>query len=944
MKVAEVTDEDEYIFTRIDNTVPAVNIVNIYGSQESRSTNDEIEKSWYRLMKDVKDIEARNESVIIIGDMNRHIGNGEYGIKGNKNLISHGGQLIRDLIQDKRYILINNLDLVEGGPWTWQDRKDKRRQSCLDLGIMSISLLPYLKKVVIDKYLKFTPRRVIKTKKTTKSIFSDHYAIKIELNDMPKKQEHAKQETFWNLNNPGGWDKYETLTAKAADEVEEAIDNETDIDKVVKKINVIETKIKFKAFGKTRSGANKVKKLYQCSSSCTNYKCNTCKSQKQKDEELIQKRTNQIEQAVLKIKESRQGRAGNIFKMRKEIAGSKKNKQEASAIRHPETGEIVVNKNKIKKVTLAYCVNNLKKNHPDEEVKESVNDTRKIQLQLMKDTTGEGFKVTWDDFNEVIDMFKKKDTNTYDFLIKASNSYKNAIFRLCQRIIDKEEIPDSFRKTVLIMIWKRKGSMDILKNNRFLHMKEVLARSVDALIVNKMKGPLTQNLSMYQVGGLPGHSILEHLFTLKTVLTRLQKIGKGFVFLVVDIISFFDKENIYDCLETLETLNVNKKAVRMWYLMNMNTKIAVKTAFGMTEEAEVGDCLGQGTAGAGLVSAANLDLGLQRYFNNSPDVMHYGDVKIQPLSYQDDVGTPCTDIEMARCQAQKMSKMLKYKSLEAHQDKSGILILGSNKYRDQMKCEAKYSPIYFNNFTLETKTQERYLGQIFQSDLGTSALATVKDRQGKIKGAAIEVKAIIEDFHMQAMGGLVAAWELWEKALIPSLLSGAGTWLGNIEDAISLCNKTQNFYWRTVLKVPESCPKLALLCEPNMTDAKWRIWETKCLLLLQIQGLEDGSLAKAVYQEAELRKWPGLGNEVRQICQAIGIPDINIHFMRKKDIQIAIKKSHYEHMMALFEGSRKLEDIKNDSFHNIQPYFDDKNLESARIKFKIRTKMLQKQV
>ena len=227
-------------------------------------------------------------------------------------------------------------------------------------------------------------------------------------------------------------------------------------------------------------------------------------------------------------------------------------------------------------------------------------------------------------------------------------------------------------------------------------MKEVLARSVDALVVNKMKEPLKKNLSMYQIGGLPGHSILEHIFTLKTVLARLEEIGKGFVFLVVDIISFFDKENIYDCLETLETLNVNKKAVRMWYLMNMNTKIAVKTAFGMTEEAEVGDCLGQGTAGAGLVSAANLDLGLQKYFNNSPDVMHYGGVKIQPLSYQDDIATPCTNIDMAKSQAEKMSKMLKYKSLEAHHDKSGILVLGSEKYRDPMKHEAKCSPIYFH--------------------------------------------------------------------------------------------------------------------------------------------------------------------------------------------------------------------------------------------------------
>ena len=376
--------------------------------------------------------------------------------------------------------------------------------------------------------------------------------------------------------------------------------------------------------------------------------------------------------------------------------------------------------------------------------------------------------------------------------------------------------------------------------------------------------------------------------------------------------------------------------------MNKNTKISVKTAFGITDEADVGDCLGQGTAGAGLVSAANLDLGLQKYFNNSHNVMNYGSVRLQPLSYQDDIGTPCTGIEMARDQADKVSRMLQEKSLEAHHDKSGILILGSDKYKYKMQKEVECSPILFNKFTLQTKSKDKYLGQIFESDLGTSALSTVKYREGKIKGAAIEVKSIIEDFHMQAMGGLVAAWELWERALIPSLLSGAGTWLGNIGEAISRCNKIQNFYWRTILKLPESCPKLGLLCEPNMTDAKWRIWEAKCLLLLQIQSLADGSLAKLVYQEAESMGWPGLGKEVRQICQDIGIPDINIHRTRKSDIQNALKKSHYAHMMSLFEGSSKLEDIKNDNFHNIQPYFDDKDLETARMKFKIRTKMLER--
>ena len=79
--------------------------------------------------------------------------------------------------------------------------------------------------------------------------------------------------------------------------------------------------------------------------------------------------------------------------------------------------------------------------------------------------------------------------------------------------------------------------------------------------------------------------------------------------------------------------------------------------------------------------------------------------------------------------------------------------------------------------------------------MSTSALETVKSRAGRIKGAAMEVKAIVEDHEMKAMGRLVAAWELWERALLPSLLSGAGTWLGNIDATIKLCNSVQNFYW-----------------------------------------------------------------------------------------------------------------------------------------------------
>ena len=945
MKVSEGKEGDEYIITRFYHTVPVINLVNIYGQQEGKTDNDEIEKSWHRLMNDVKEIEERKEAILIIGDVNRAIGNDEFGVEGNKPKISYGGHLIRSMIKDRLYIVINNLDIVIGGPWTFVDRQDNNRKSCLDIGIMSVSLIPYLTSVVVDVERKFTPRRTIKTKKKTTSIFTDHYSLKVEFEDIPRKIDNDKPEPSWNLGKPEGWNNFESITNDAAEKIEETVEDiAMDINDVMKKIEKIDTKIKFKAFGKTKPNVKCVKnvlKLNKCQKTCENTSCDNCKNQAQRDEDLHDKQTQRIESAVNKVMQSSHGRAGNIYKMKKDIVGPKKTPQEAAAIRDPKTGEMIVDKEKIKEITLKYCVDNLTNNKPDEEVKEKVMKRKEDQLKKMEDTTGETFVVTIEDFNQVLAKFAMKETKTYDFLIKAGDKYKFAMFKICKRIIENEEIPDSFKRTILHMIWKRKGSMDILKHNRFLHIKEVLARTVDAMVVKQMKYPLISKLSMYQIGGLPGHSILEHLLTLKTVMARIEELKECVIFLIMDIISFFDKEDIYDCLETMEELEINKKAVRMWYLLNRNTRISVKTAFGMTMEAEVGDCLGQGTSGAGLVSAANLDIGLQKCFNTSKEVMHYGKVRIQPLSYQDDVGSICTSVEMARSQACEMTKMLQLKTLDAHPDKSGIVILGSKHGRKKVEKELENNPIDFKKFKLKIKEDDKYLGQILKSDLATSALATVEDRAGKVKGAAIEVKSIIEDYKMQAMGGLVAAWVLWERALVPSILAGAGTWLGNIKEAIKLCNSLQDFYWRVVLKVPESCPKLALQCETKMTDMKWRVYEEKCLLLLRIKLLEDGSLAKTINEEAEDQGWPGLWKEVRSICIEIGIPDINLYQVRKQDVKKAIFKAHYQEMMIQFDTSKKLQDIKHDNFHELQDYFNDKSLENARMKFKIRSKMLQ---
>jgi hypothetical protein len=258
--------------------------------------------------------------------------------------------------------------------------------------------------------------------------------------------------------------------------------------------------------------------------------------------------------------------------------------------------------------------------------------------------------------------------------------------------------------------------------------------------------------------------------------------------------------------------------------------------------------------------------------------------------------------------------------------------------------DLKRNTLMFGNFNIKQREYDRYLGQVLHGDgLDQSAEATVKERSGRIKGGTMEIKGIIEEFPMQAIGGMIAAWELWEKAMVPSLLSGAGTWFGpnGGKLAIDLCENLQNFYWRIMLKVPESCPKLALRCETKMISMKWRVWQAKLLLLLKIKHQETTSLSRQVYEQGRANGWPGLAMEVTDICNQLGIPDLNNVHVSKEEIKAAIIDHHYNDLKEqLGKSNGKLEKIKDDDFSEIQGYFSDKSVENTRMAFKLRSEMV----
>ena len=181
------------------------------------------------------------------------------------------------------------------------------------------------------------------------------------------------------------------------------------------------------------------------------------------------------------------------------------------------------------------------------------------------------------------------------------------------------------------------------------------------------------------------------------------------------------------------------------------------------------------------------DQGLKNYFGDGGEDLNYGNVGVQPLAYQDNIMKGSKNALDAQTGNIKLAAMLKDKGLNAHPDKTCYIVCGSKQFKEMVDKDFKANPLMFDKFPVKQKVSDKYLGQVLHmGGVEQSATATVQERSGRIKGASLEIKAIVEEYQMQSIGGLMSARELWERALIPSLLSGAGTWLGECKEAIGL--------------------------------------------------------------------------------------------------------------------------------------------------------------
>ena len=183
----------------------------------------------------------------------------------------------------------------------------------------------------------------------------------------------------------------------------------------------------------------------------------------------------------------------------------------------------------------------------------------------------------------------------------------------------------------------------------------------------------------------------------------------------------------------------------------------------------------------------------------------------------------------------------------------------------------------------------------------------------------------------------------WDACCISSLLHGAGTWTDLTGSTEKNLNGLQLWFLRLVLQVGPGAPVASLLWDFGMLDMGLRIWIEKLMLALHIRRLDDRSLAGKVYKEQKLNKWPGLAQEVDDICNKLTVQNVNSTKLSSKayrrEVEEACHKLNEERLRKQAEGKTKCERISTESYGKMA-YIGDSRIHNVRQMFKTRYGLL----
>ena len=246
----------------------------------------------------------------------------------------------------------------------------------------------------------------------------------------------------------------------------------------------------------------------------------------------------------------------------------------------------------------------------------------------------------------------------------------------------------------------------------------------------------------------------------------------------------------------------------------------------------------------------------------------------------DNVFCMATDAENAQEANYKMEDFVGKKNLQFNLDESAFIIVGSSKDTRTLKRSISKSPLTLCGEKMKEVSEIKYLGDWISSSLEESVQRTVSKRINIAKHAVIELRNNVEDSRASKIGGINAAFYIFEAAILSMLLY-------NGEMFVEMSKKTEkeldnffNFFLRKIHRLCTGCPIQNLYWQTGFLKAGNIILAKKLNFCHHLSNLPGDSLGREVYDCQKDGSLPGLVLEVKEDLEKIGITDLKTVYKR----------------------------------------------------------------
>ena len=161
----------------------------------------------------------------------------------------------------------------------------------------------------------------------------------------------------------------------------------------------------------------------------------------------------------------------------------------------------------------------------------------------------------------------------------------NFLTRLFNRLLMAERMPEEWRRSVLIPIYKNKGDAQCCGNYRGIKLMSHTMKVWEKIIETRLRDRV--EISKHQYGFMPGKGTTDAMFALRKLMEKYRKGQKELHCVFVDLEKAYDRvlrEELWNCMRNSEIM---EKYVQLVQDMYEESETVVRCAVGTTESFKV---------------------------------------------------------------------------------------------------------------------------------------------------------------------------------------------------------------------------------------------------------------------------------------------------------------------------------------------------------------------